>query len=166
MLTASTYANNGGTFVSVLQDNKYWDTQDGSQGIFYTANPSGFFKDATPGLNTKTIVSVDQPKGGPPLVMAGQALTAMGLAWNFNLYVVAETTDTSNNAQTVVAAQSLAQWKFDGSGPVGANGVWTGNANGLTQVSDWTALGADSLSPKTDGPRFNDVVNTADFLKQ
>jgi hypothetical protein len=169
---SGTYADNAGTFVSDLQtgkinggtDNTYWDKQDGFDGIFYTDLVSGFFADATKTRNSKTITSVDRPNDGPPNTMNGHALTAMDLVWDFKLFVVAQTTDTSNTANAVVASQSLAQWQFNGSGPIN-QGIWAGNLNGVTMTSDWVAQGADSPQPKTTAPRFNDLVNNDHFTK-
>ena len=169
---SGTYDDNARTYVSDLQtgainggtDNTYWDKQDGFTGIYYTDLVDGFFADATKTQNSKTITSVDRPNDGPPNTMNGHALTAMDLVWDFNLFVVAKTTDTSNTANAVVASQSLAKWQFDGSGPIN-NGQWAGNANGVKMISDWVAQGADSPQPKTTAPRFNDLVNNDHFTK-
>lgn len=86
----------------------------------------------------------------------------MGLIWDFELYVVALTKDSRNDAHQNYVGEGLAKWQFNGTGDLDPNQnfTWDSQTVSVTAPAGWTDLNT-GVEPLTTGPRFNDVVNTA-----
>jgi len=130
---------------------------------FYSMVPNALFEDASTGTNgkkTDELSEFDSPRAGPPVNWNGQQLTGINLVWDFRLFVVALTKDTRNAANGSYVGQSMATWKFNGTGTT-PNGAplyaWQPNGAAVTPPTGW---GAPDTNPKTDGDRFNNVLNT------
>lgn len=163
-----TYAN-GTTAKSSLEGNTYWDTKPKASYAdkFYSAAPASLFENASSTNKSRVIVENDSPIGGAPTLFNGSNLVSMDLVWNFDLYVVASTTDARGGAKDVYVNQAVARWQFCGTGTINPNNnfVWAASPGaGIAVPTAWGAVMGPIL-PKTTAPRFNDVVNTAPWNK-
>ena len=187
-LTAS-YKNAAGgsrTRTSDLQGEKGFDQIDNQRGLWYDSSSDAIHDGGADGAQG-SIFSGDSPAMAVPLFLSdggvGFRLDKLNLRWNFDLFVAARSTDERyskiNEAEegdeaddddrrgVTYATQSLAEWRWDGTGTfnwnnVALNGVplWSGrNKFGTTKINDWQDADGDDVIYK--GTPFNDEVRTS-----
>jgi hypothetical protein len=160
--------HNGLAAKSRLEGQIGWDAKPTTSPNerFYNSNPAGFFEDASADRKARIIVEDDSPRDGPPKRFFGWNLLAMELIFDFDLYVVALTTDDRNLAHQIYTGEGLATWQFNGSGAVDPRNNlfrWTSNGAGVTPPPNgWTQL-HDGRRPIVTGRAFNEVVNIAPY---
>ena len=90
-----------------------------------------------------------------------ELLESLDLVWDFDLRVVAMTTDNRNDADEVVVGQAKAAWSWDGTGAilvgVGGAAVYTPNAASVIALPDgWLEVNGEP--PFGEGDAFNTLV--------
>lgn len=126
-------------------------------------------------VNSTNLADNDTPGVGTPLDfhkdadaanvrLSANPLFKTDVEISFALYVCAETTQAINGANLIYAAESVANWQFNGSGTIGkAPGyTWTKLGAAVTPPTGWNPL-VPSTVPQTGGMIANDVVDAAKF---
>jgi hypothetical protein len=91
------------------------------------------------------------------------------LVLDFNLYFAVHTTEAVNGSQNVFTQLAQMAWQFDGSGNVGAGGVWTQAAKqASTGAKSFAMVTTGAVVPITTTPIFNSELQkeTWNTIKQ
>lgn len=115
----------------------------------------------------ETIKSEDRPLIALPKLRSGKLLTALQSQWDFDLRVIAQTTDTRNDADEVYTGHAKTTWQWDASGTfVIANdqqGTTTfTSTGGISAPGVWAAVQGET--PFNTGPAFNTLVEPGDDI--
>ncbi len=86
----------------------------------------------------------------------------MQLVWDYRLYVAVYTTDDTRKPIDRMVAQSQANWKFVGSGWLGANYIWVPNGAKVTTTHAW---GPVVNQPVLNTDQFNSVLHKAQWKR-
>jgi hypothetical protein len=140
-----------------------------AKSSFYDSSDDGMFKNATPNQNTKVISSFDEPEILFPVLWdfqhADTHLKHIDGIWDFDLFVVARTTETASAANGVYTTRAEAKWHWDSSSDIGPAGVapayhWIPpTGGGITFDQSWSAVSDGSQPPILTGKVANVISN-------
>lgn len=123
---------------------------EGDKPYYDSENPASVFFDPTAVNNSKTLIAEDTPSAGIPVFynknnQAQNLLDAVDLQYDWELYIIASTTDTRNDANDVYVreAEATGGWHWTVNQNLGAapNYAFTPNAaSTITPPTGWTKL--------------------------
>jgi hypothetical protein len=147
-----------------MEGHRYLDAE---HELVYYEGPYGC---SGPDHKTKTLYSNDSPKGFAPLTSdAGGSvdpgddiIDELHFLYQFDTFVVAQTTDTRDQGNEVYTPRARIEWEFGGECAVQQEAPYywvTPNTVHVTPPSNWTDV-TDDAQLFTDPPLANEVVNT------